>query len=95
LLSGRCRACKDFLPGSQFCHVNTFEDAPITADREAVAEQTNVPACAPRNTSWVIRIGSPLLRPGLVLESGPVSGRYVVEEARHALDLVRAINARP
>lgn len=45
-----------------------------------------------RNTSWVLTVTSPLLRPGLTLTMGPVSERYVVEEVQKAMDMVREIN---
>lgn len=45
-----------------------------------------------RNTSWLLEIQSPLLRPGVKLTVGPVSEKYIVEEARKAMEVVREIN---
>ena len=45
-----------------------------------------------RNTEWVIEVGSPLLRPGMKITIGPVSERYVAEEAQKAIVMVREIN---
>lgn len=45
-----------------------------------------------RNTEYHIEVGAPLLRPGMTIRQGPVSEKYVVEETRKVLDLVRQIN---
>ena len=46
------------------------------------------------NTTWLITIGTPLLRPGLTLTVGPVSEKYIVSETLKALDKVREINVQ-
>ncbi len=45
-----------------------------------------------QNTEYKIIVSAPLLRPGLTIESGPVSERYVVETAKRLLAFVREIN---
>ena len=45
-----------------------------------------------RNTSWRICIGSPLLRPGLSVESGEISIKYLAEEILSILNVVREVN---
>jgi hypothetical protein len=49
---------------------------------------------ATRNTEYTLRATSPLLRTGFEIESGPVSEKYVVEEARKLIEFCREINRR-
>lgn len=46
-----------------------------------------------RNTPYKIIVESPLLRPGLKIESGPISEGYLVEETKKLLKFVREINS--
>ena len=48
---------------------------------------------AKRNTSYKIVVESPLLRPGIKIESSPVSEGYLVEETKKLLKFVREINS--
>lgn len=45
-----------------------------------------------RNTEYRFRIGAPLLRPGMTLESGPISEGYLFEEGQKLLNAARALN---
>ena len=46
-----------------------------------------------RNTEFKLSVGTPLLRPGLTIEAGPVSEAYVVETVEKLMDFVREINS--
>lgn len=54
--------------------------------------RVEVPTPIPHNTTYVISIGAPLLRPGMTITAGPVSERYVTETAKRLMDKVREIN---
>ncbi len=43
------------------------------------------------NTKYRITASAPLLRPGLTIEAGPVSERYVVETVSRLMGFVRSI----
>jgi cell division protein FtsI/penicillin-binding protein 2 len=44
------------------------------------------------NNTYTVKVGSPLLRPGLTIETN-VSERYVKNAARKLIGMVREINA--
>ena len=51
-----------------------------------------MPSDPATNEKYTIRIGPPLLRPGLTLTVGPVSPKYAVRCMRQALAAVREFN---
>lgn len=45
------------------------------------------------NTSYTVRVKDPLIRPGMEIEAGPVSERYLVPTVQKLMDAVREVNS--
>lgn len=62
----------------------------VEADiREGVVDRSGKES---HNTEYTIRVGAPLLRPGMEIEAGEVSEAYVEETAKRLMDAARSVN---